>query len=225
MRISSKINIISYNDESFADRQEAGRLLAAELKKFGSEKTVVLGIPRGGIIVAREVASILKADLDVVLSRKLGAPANPELAIGALSEDGHMVLDTTLVFSMGIDERYIAQEKKRQLNEIERRIQEYRSVKAKVPLGGKTVIITDDGIATGATMEAALWIAKHEEPSTLVAAVPVAPADSLVKLAVTADNVICLRAPAWFRAVGQFYQEFIQVDDEEVVKILKESSG
>lgn len=220
-----KIHIFSYSETSFSSRGEAGRLLAAELKQFAGENTVLLGIPRGGIIVAEEVARLLKAELDVVLSRKLGAPANPELAIGALSEDGHIFLNKALVFSLRVDENYIALEKERQLQEIKRRIQAYRSVRPKVSLTGKTVIITDDGIATGATMEAALWIAKQEKPKYLVAAAPVAPADSLEKLTLTADEVLCLRVPEWFGAVGQFYREFTQVDDEEVVEILKKGSS
>lgn len=219
-----KINVVSFSGEVFSARREAGQLLAEELKKYKHTQAVVLGIPRGGIVVARELAMILEAELDIVLSRKIGAPGNTELAIGAISEDGYFVLDTQMVLATAADESYIEKEKQRQLAEINRRNKEYRRVKQKVPLTHKTVIITDDGIATGATMQAALWIARRENPEKLVVAIPVAPEESLEKLAEIADEVLCLRVPGFFGAVGQFYREFTQVDDSEVAEILKRSS-
>lgn len=216
-----KIRIVSFSEEAFSDRREAGRLLAEALKKYEPAKVVVLGIPRGGMVVARELAVNLGAELDIVLSRKLGAPGNPELAIGAISEDGYVVLDQQMVLATVASESYIEQEKQRQLAEIHRRIRTYRQAKQKVDLSHKTVIITDDGIATGATMQAGLWITRREKPEKLVVAVPVAPEESLGKLAEIADGVLCLRVPAFFGAVGQFYREFTQVDDSEVIEILR----
>lgn len=218
--------IISHSDERFSDRQEAGRLLARELKKIESRDTraVVLGIPRGGIIVAREIALALDADLDIVLSRKLGAPHNPELAVGAVSEDGRVFLNEDVVSSLAVDDGYVHKEKEHQMLEIKRRIALYRKALPKVSLQGRVVIVTDDGVATGATMQAALWAARHEGPKKLIAALPVGPEDTIRKLAQDADEMICLRTPEFFAAVGQFYAQFGQVEDEELLEVLKKEN-
>lgn len=219
-----KVRIVSYGEEPFRDRVEAGRLLAGELEKLHLKKAVVLGIPRGGIVIAGELAAILGADLDIVLSHKLGAAGNPELAIGAVGEDGKLFLNQTLVSELGEDKTYIEQEKARQFAVIKRRIEEYRQILPKVSLKDRPVIITDDGIATGATMYAALWIARQEHPERLLAALPVGPPDTLKRLAQDADDLLCLRAPSFFAAIGQFYLDFSQVEDGEVLEILRKEA-
>lgn len=216
-----KLHIISHNQVSFKNRQQAGRLLGEELKRLRLKADVVLGIPRGGIIVAQEVAQTLNADLDIVLAHKLGAPGNPELAIGSVSEDGRLFLNELLASHVGAGDVYIQQEKARQLIEIKRRIETYRVIRPKVSLKDKTVIVTDDGVATGATIEAVLWSIRQEQPEKLIVALPVGPPDTIEKLAEETDELICLATPPFFSAVGQFYVQFPQVSDEEVLEILK----
>ncbi len=184
---------------------------------------VVLAIPRGGVVVGREVATVLGALLAVVVPRKLRSPYNPELAIGAVAEDGAVFLDEEL--SRGVAREYVEQEIAVQRAEIARRIQVYRRGAPLPPLDGRTAIVVDDGIATGATMIAALRAVRARGPVWLVAAVPVAPPESLAALAKDADEVVCLSTPALFHAVGQFYEDFTQVDDDEVVALLQVASG
>lgn len=217
-----KIKILSNSDETFHDRKEAGRLLGAALGGLKGAQVVVLGIPRGGVVVAKEVSSLLKASLDIVLSRKLGAPRNPELAIGAISEAGKIFLDDSIVVHTGADKEYIDKEAGHQLYEIKRRTEIFRKALPKTPLERKTVIIVDDGLATGATMQASLWTARQEKPSKLIAAVPVASSEAIERIAGYCDEVICLRLPDFFGAVGQFYINFGQTTDEEVISILKD---
>ena len=217
-----KITILSDSGKVFHDRKEAGSLLGAALANLAGARTVVLGIPRGGVIVAREVALSLKAALDIVLSRKLGAPHNPELAIGAISEDGRTFLDDSIISHTGANKTYIDKESGRQLNEIRRREKIFRRILPKTSLEGKTVIIVDDGLATGATMQASLWAARQEKLSRLIAAVPVASGEAIDRIAVHCDEVVCLRCPDLFEAVGQFYTNFDQTSDEEVMHVLKE---
>ncbi len=217
-----KLRVVYYSDESFEDRKEAGRLLAGALNEFRAKDTVVLGIPRGGMVVAGEIARLLAAKLDIALSRKLGAPGNPELAIGSISESGRLFLNDDLAFRVGADKEYIEAEKSRQLAEIKGRIRRFRGVKEKVPLKGKTVILTDDGVATGATMQAALWDARQENPERLIAAIPVGAKESLEALVECADELIALRVPEYLGAIGQFYLNFEQTSDEEVLEILRE---
>lgn len=214
-----KARIISTDSEPFNDRAEAGRLLAAELSAYKGKGCVVQGIPRGGMVIAMELARLLQADLDIVLSRKLGSPGNPELAIGAVVEGGKLFLHEGMV---GLaDKEYVEKEKARQLAEIERRVAIFRAVHPKVGLVGRIVIITDDGLATGATMQAAAWAIRQEGPKKLIVAVPVAPKDTVMRLAGDADEIVVLRAPLFFAAVSQFYVHFDQVEDEEVLSILK----
>ncbi len=218
-----KLRVVSYSDESFEDRKEAGRLLAEALKGFRGKDALVLGIPRGGMVVAGEIAGALNSELDIVLSRKLGCPGNPELAIGSVGEDGRLFLNEELSFRVGADETYIETEKARQLSEIKKRVRMFRQFKAKVSLEGKTVIVTDDGVATGSTMQAALWASGRENPKRLIAAVPVGAGESVRFLADYADEVIVLRLPRDLYAIGQFYRHFDQISDEEVLEILKEA--
>ena len=216
-----KITILSDSGEAFRDRKEAGSLLGAALADLKGARTVVLGIPRGGVIVASRAALFLKADLDIVLSRKLGAPHNPELAIGSIAENGKIFLDDSIVSHTGADEAYIQREAKHQSNEIARREKIFRKILAKTSLERKTAIIVDDGLATGATMQASLWAARQEKPSKLIAAVPVASREAIDRIAGYCDEVICLRCPDFFEAVGQFYVNFDQTTDEEVAAILQ----
>lgn len=219
-----KTSIISYSGEPFSDRIAAAKLLARELTEFRAKNALVLGIPRGGIVIAREIASRLEARLDIVLTHKLGAPGNPELAIGAITEEGRIFLNETLADRLGVENGYLEQEKARQLSVIKRRVEQYRRVLPRVSLKDKIVVITDDGAATGATMKAALWAAQKEHPKTLVAALPVGPQDAIQELAKAADEVVCLRCPSFFGAIGQFYADFSQVEDEEVLEILKKEA-
>ncbi len=218
------LHILSRSGEPFRDRLEAGRLLGYSLKSQRLNKPVVLGIPRGGLVVAREVARMLDGDLDIVLARKLRAPQNPELAIGSVSETGKLFLDESLVAGLGIPAEYIAQEKDHQMAEIARRMAMVRSVLPKTSLAGREVIVTDDGVATGSTLQAALWAARHENPSKLISAMPVGPEDTVRRLSADCDEMLVARVPSYFSAVGQFYLRFDQVEDEEVLSILKEEA-
>jgi putative phosphoribosyl transferase len=218
----SKLRILSYSRKLFADRAEAGKLLAVELSDYRSQRAVVLGIPRGGIVVAREIASALDAELDVVLAHKLRTPGHEELAMGSVAEDGKLFLNQEVVGELGVGDAYIQQEKARQMAEIKRRTKVFRHVRPKVTLKGRIAIVADDGVATGATTQAALWAVRLEQPEKLIAAIPVGPEDTIRKLAEDVDEMLCLRAPLFFAAVGQFYHQFYPVEDEDVLRILRE---
>jgi len=218
------IRILSRSMHPLADRAEAGRLLADALSEYRGRNTVVLGIPRGGVVVAREVARALTAELDIVLAHKLRTPGHAELAMGSVAEDGRLFLNREVVREMGIDDFYIQQEKVAQLSEMNRRTEIIRRVRTKVTVKGKIAIVTDDGVATGATTQAALWAVKMEQPQKLIAAIPVGPEDTIRRLAKDVDEMVCLRAPPSFAAVGQFYQQFYPVEDEEMLQILKEAT-
>jgi putative phosphoribosyl transferase len=220
----SNVRIISHSGARFFDRVEAGYLLANEFNDLKSRNAVVLGIPRGGIIVAQELAHRLEADLDIVLSRKLGTPGESELAMGSLSEDGSVFLNNEVVRMFGVTQSDIEREKDHQMAEIQRRSHLIRGILPRTSLKDRLVIVTDDGVATGATMQAALWAVYQEKPRRLTAAIPVASEEAVNKLAADVDEIVCLRQPAFFYAVGQFYSRFTQVEDEEVLKILKAES-
>jgi putative phosphoribosyl transferase len=215
-----KVRILSRSYDTFRDRSEAGQLLAAELTGYRGKSPVVLGIPRGGIVVARELSLILDGQLDVVLAHKLGTPGQQELAMGSISEDGKLFLNKTITESVGIVREEIEDERVRQLVQLRHRTDLIRKVRPKVPLKDRIVILTDDGVATGATTQAAAWAARMEQPKKLVLAFPVGPEDTLIRLAEFADEVVCLRSPASFAAVGQFYQHFFPVEDEDMLRIL-----
>lgn len=216
------IRIVSRGSERFKDRIEAGELLGRELAYLRGEKVVVLGIPRGGVIIAREVAGALDARLDIVLARKLRTLGHPELAMGSISEDGRLFLNEEVVQTVGASEADIQQEKARQEVEIARRSEIIRKVLPKIPLKGQLVILTDDGVATGATFQAALWAVRQEHPKKLIAALPVGPEDTMRRIARAADETLCLRAPPYFVAVGQFYELFEQIEDEDVLEIARQ---
>lgn len=217
--------ILERSDVPFADRARAGKELARALGKISAADTVVLGIPRGGVVVAQYLARELGVRLDIILARKIGAPGNPEFAIGAVSEDGHVYLNQEYARQAGADEAYIEEEKQRQMLEIKRRAALFRKVHPQIPLKDRTVIVTDDGVATGATFEAALWSARCEKPRKLIAAIPVGPEDTLRRLAQQADELVCLRMPGTFYALSQFYLRFEQVDDSQVLEILQDTSS
>lgn len=206
----------------FRDRREAGERLAerlAELPSLRSTPVLVLGIPRGGVLVAEVVAARLRSPLDVVIPRKLGAPGNPELAIGAVAP-GVRVLDERIVRSIGVPAGHIEQEVARQEREIARRERRYRAGLPTVKVSGRAAIVVDDGVATGSTALAALRWARAQHAASVVLAVPVAPALTVRRLARDADDVLVLETPAVFHAVGQFYRRFGQVEDAEVLRAL-----
>jgi len=222
MNIISKLRILSYRSDKFQDRGEAGRLLASEIGEYRGQRAVVLGIPRGGIVVAVEVAKRLGAELDVILSRKLRSPCNEELAIGSISENGRVFLNEDIIQRLDINEAFIKREIDIRSIEIVRRTALIRKVIPKLSLENRIVIVTDDGIATGATFQAALWSARQEKPVQLGAAIPVGAEEAIKKLASQVDHMLCLRAPRFFSAVGQFYRNFNQIEDEKFLQILKE---
>ena len=207
----------------FRDRREAGQLLAKELAALrGRKDVIVLGVPRGGVVVAYEVAQALGAPLDVYITRKIGAPNNPELAIGAAASDGTLVLDHDLIERIGVPDRYVQEETARQRQEIKRRLAAYRGSRPEADLHGKTVVLVDDGVATGATTLASLRAVKARQPAKLILAVPVGPEDTIQVLASEADEVVCLYTPDLFWAVGAFYSAFDQTTDAEVIQLLQE---
>jgi predicted phosphoribosyltransferase/dienelactone hydrolase len=209
----------------FLDRADAGRRLAGLLAgRPAIERgagTVVLGLPRGGIPVAYEIARALGAPLDVILVRKVGLPAQPELAMGALGEDGVRVVNDDVVEAEQVSDRQFAWVEERERAELGRRAARYRAGHPRIPLSGKTAIVVDDGIATGSTARAACQVARAHGASRVVLAVPVAPQASIDVLASVADEVVCAEAPEPFLAIGQWYQDFAQTGDEEVVDLLK----
>jgi putative phosphoribosyl transferase len=207
----------------FADRSDAGRQLAGRLAELHLPEPVVLALPRGGVPVGLEVARRLDAPLDLVLVRKIGAPGHEELAAGALvdGEQPELVLNAEVVRSYGIDQTWLDRQRALQLAEIERRRRLYLGGRARPAVVGRTAIVVDDGIATGATVRAALRAVRRAGPKELVLAVPVAAADVLARLATEADRTVCVHAPRDLMAVGQFYRDFRQVEDAEVVAMLE----
>ncbi len=215
------MNIISRSSRIFTSRAEAALLLAEKLGAFRKDHPVVLGIPRGGAVIARHLARELECDLDVVLAHKLGAPANRELAVGAVCEGGECFVDERIACAVGASNEYVEREKRAQLELMCERIDSYRQVLPKTDLAGRVVIVTDDGVATGATMKAALWAVRHDKAKQIIAALPMGPSDTVEGLAEVADVVICLETPPYFAAIGQFYVHFDQVADSEVLEILR----
>jgi putative phosphoribosyl transferase len=212
--------------DRFHDRQDAGRQLAEQLT--GSARRtglLVLALPRGGVVLGYQIARRLQCPLDVLLVRKLGCPGNPELAAGAISETGTRLLNEDVIASLRIDAAYLAAETARQQEQISRRLTLYRDGARLVKLADRTVLLVDDGVATGATMKAAIATLQHEGLNALIAAVPVAPPDTAQEIAATVDAWVCLQTPTWFGAVGQFYDDFDQVSDAEVVALLRQAQG
>lgn len=210
----------------FRSRADAGEALANRLAKVEGHggPVLVLGIPRGGVILADIVSQRLGAEFDIVIPRKLGAPGNEELAIGAVMEDGTEYINRYLVTALRLETEYIEQEKARQVTEIRRRSVAYRKPGMSYHIEGKTVVLVDDGVATGATVIAAARWARKQRPNTLVIAVPVAPAQTVEALRHEADAVIVLEMPRDFGAVGEFYEEFKPVTDEQVMSIMRDKN-
>jgi predicted phosphoribosyltransferase len=206
---------------TFRDRRETGRALADELSAYRDrDRVLVLGLARGGVPVGWEVAAALHAQLDVYLVRKLGVPQWNELAMGALASGGQVVMNDNVVSSLDISDEALQSVIKRETAELNRREQAYRGDRPAADPHGKTVILVDDGIATGASMLAAVRAVQAADPATIVVAVPVAPASACQKIAQEADDVVCVSMPAVFDAVGQAYRDFHQVSDNEVYELL-----
>jgi len=206
---------------SFVDRAEAGRRLARRVKQLPSEDFVVLGLPRGGVPVAFEVARELGAPLDVIVVRKLGVPYQPELAMGAIGEAGVRVVNDRVVRAAGVTQEEFAVVEERERAELARRAARFRGGRSRVPIGGRTALIVDDGIATGSTVRAACQVARAQRAARVIVATPVAAPESAAALREDADEVVALETPEPFFAIGQFYDDFSQTSDEEVVRLLE----
>lgn len=207
----------------FRNREDAAVQLAQRLKGLKLKDPVVLGIPRGGVVTAAFLARAIGAELDVVLSRKLRAPYQPELAVGAIGEDGEVYLNAFAREVPGVTEAYIRDERDHQIAEIARRSKLFRAVKPPADVTDRSVIVTDDGIATGSTMLAALHVLGAQKPHEIIVAVPVAPPETIERLRRQCSHVECLLTPGDFEAISQFYADFKQVEDEEAVRLLRES--
>jgi putative phosphoribosyl transferase len=206
----------------FKDRHEAGKLLAKELGAYErAEDTIVIALPRGGVVVGYDICLALALPLDVLITRKLGTPWNPELAMGAIAETGYVHMNSDVMREYHVTQAQLDREMESQKSEIQRRIQRYRGGRAMASLKGKTVILVDDGIATGATFYASIGAMTKQETARLVAAVPVAPPRIVAELKGLVDEVVVLYSTEWFFGIGQFYEQFPQVDDEEVVGSLE----
>lgn len=205
----------------YFNRQAAGKLLAEKLISIAGRDTIILSLPRGGTIIGAEVAKALNAEHDLVISRKIGAPYNPEVAIGALTQDGRLLKDDSIIDALPVTKGYIESQTRLQLKEIKRQMREYRGEQGFPNLHNKIVILVDDGLATGFTMEAAVESVRPLKPSRIIVAVPVGSIEAIARLNPKVDQVVCPLIPEKFWAVGQFYQEFHQVNDDEITKIFK----
>ena len=206
----------------FTDRKEAGRRLATALMRYKAESPVVLAVPRGGVPVAYEVARALEAPLDIIVARKLGAPGQHELGLGAIVDGDHpqSVLNEDIIRELRVSTQYIQAEIEAELKEIRRRQAAYRKGRPATVLAGRTVIVVDDGIATGGSIRAALRGVRRMGPGKVVLAVPVAPPETIAALRGEADEVVCLETPEYFMAIGEFYDDFRQTGDGEVIDLL-----
>lgn len=209
--------------EPFVDRRTAGRQLAVALEHLRGADVVVLGLPRGGIPVAYEVASALQAPLDVVVVRKLGLPGQPELAMGAVGEGGVVVLNDQVLELGRVGPQELERVRAREAAEVQQRARRFRGSSGREPLTGRTAVLVDDGIATGATARAACLVVRAQGAARLVVAVPVAPPSAVEQMRSVADEVVCLRSPERFGAVGAFYRDFGQTTDEEVCRLLADA--
>jgi putative phosphoribosyl transferase len=214
--------VVAMPDVVFADRREAGARLGALLgeRGLGGSATIVAGIPRGGIVVAAEVARELASPLRAIVARKLGAPGQPELAIGALGPDGSALLDETLVARLGVSQAWLERAVAAERAELESRMRQFPGVATADEVAGRTVIVVDDGVATGATAAAVGTWLEHARAARRVLALPVGPPSTLVRLEGAYDDVITLAQPSHFIAVGQWYRDFDQTTDAEVVELL-----
>ncbi|HVL98605.1 MAG TPA: phosphoribosyltransferase family protein [Egibacteraceae bacterium] len=204
----------------FADRRDAGRQLAQRLTRYAGEDTVVLALPRGGVPVAAEVAAALGARLEVMVARKLGAPGRPELGVGAIAEGGEPLLDEQTLAMLGLEEADLARVIEAERAELDRRVRQYRGGRPLPDLSGRTVVLVDDGLATGVTARAALQSLREHRPARLVMAAPVSAPQTADRIAEEADDVVVVATPEPFTAVGQWYRDFHQTADEEVLALL-----
>jgi predicted phosphoribosyltransferase len=212
-----------YREPAFFDRVEAGRRLAQRLEGYRGSDTLILGIPRGGVPVAAEVARHLDAELDVVVARKLGAPGAPELAIGAVTANGGIFMNEAVLEQLGVATTYLNSVVATERAEAHRREERFRGSRAKAPVAGRTVILVDDGLATGATMRAAVRSVRKQGPGRLIVAVPVGAPETCATLRFEADEVVCLHQPDPFFAVGLYYGRFDQTTDDEVQRLLDDA--
>jgi putative phosphoribosyl transferase len=211
----------SANETRFRNRTEAGKLLASKLIQYANRPDLlVLGIPRGGVPIAFEVATALNAPLDICLVRKLGVPGNQELAMGAIAAGGFEVLNEDLLDWLRISGHTIAEVGERELHELERRDRIYRGDRSLPTIRDRMIIVVDDGLATGSTMRAAIGILKHQQPQRLIIAVPVAPLDTCNQLSAEVDEIVCLMTPKHFSGIGRWYEDFTQTTDEQVCELL-----
>ena len=209
----------------FENRVEAGKRLAGKLAGFKGKDVIVLGIPRGGVVVANEVARALGAPLDVVVTRKIEAPGEPEFALGAVTQDGEVIMDSQAAESLGATPSYLDDQVRKKRTEVKERLERLRGDAPYPALEGKVIVIVDDGIATGSSVEAAVISVKKRHPKEVVVAVPVAPSDAVETLSEDGTRVVCLEAPRSFLAIGEFYRDFRQVEDLEVKRILEEKTA
>lgn len=205
----------------FTDRLQAGRVLAGELQHLRGESAVVLGLPRGGVPVAFEVAAALDAPLDVIIVRKLGVPLRPELGMGAIGEGGVRIVNSEVVHQAGVGDDEIARIEAHELAELERRARRYRGNRPRLVLEGRIALLVDDGIATGSTARAACQVVRAHGAARVVLAVPVAPVGWVEQMAGAADEYVCLETPEPFMAIGRFYKNFSQTSDAEVISYLQ----
>lgn len=216
--------MLKQSEAMFNDRTDAGARLALALQHLQDSDVVVVGLPRGGVPVAYEVAKSLDAPLDVILVRKLGVPLQPELAMGAIGENGVRVISSEVVRMASVSQEELALIEDRERAELERRAELYRAGRTRIPLIGRTIVIVDDGIATGSTAKAACQVARAEEAARVILAVPVAPADWVKRLKGSADELISVTLPTHFSGVGQFYRNFAQTSDAEVISYLDQGA-
>jgi putative phosphoribosyl transferase len=207
----------------FSDRVDAGKRLTEVLADIVDKNAIILAIPRGGVVIGFEIACALDLPLDIIVPRKIGAPENPELAIGAMTQDGTVILDDKLVKYLGVSEDYINSESERQKLEIERRLRLYRGDTIQASLKDREVIIVDDGIATGSTMKAALASVLKSGAKKVIVAIPVGPPSTIAELESQGAQVVCPYTPEPFYAIAEFYGDFAQTDDNEVIELLKQT--
>lgn len=212
-----------YGGDSFEDRADAGRRLAGRLARYGDEDPMILALPRGGVPVGYEVSLALGAPLDVIVARKLGAPDQPELGVGAVAPGGVRILNAAAVRAIGITEDYLERITQRETEEMERRLRQFRGGRPEPEIRGRTAILVDDGLATGVTARAAIEAMRRREPKRIVLAVPVCAAPTAAWMRDEVDDLVCLEIPPELGAIGFWYRDFDQTSDQEVIRLLEDA--